>query len=140
MSALTEGPDTFRERRPRLLLVDDHPEVLKALRRFLGSSCDIVGDAMNGHAAIEAAAGLKPDVVVLDVAMPGLNGLEACRLIRQAQPQIQVVMLTAADDDDVRDAALDAGASDLVLKHHVVRDLLNAILNALRPQVLPGQA
>src|SRR5204862_4694797 len=73
MSASTERSDTLREPRPRLLLVDDHPEVLKALRRFLAPSCDIVGDATSGHAALEAAAELKPDVVVLDVAMPGLN-------------------------------------------------------------------
>ena len=73
MSALSGDSDTPRGPRQRVLLVDDHPEVLRALRRFLAPSCDIVGEATNGQAALGAAAELKPDVVVLDVAMPGLN-------------------------------------------------------------------
>jgi DNA-binding NarL/FixJ family response regulator len=139
MSALNGDSDTPRGPQPRVLLVDDHPEVLRALRRFLKTSCDIVGEATSGHAALEVVTGLKPDVVVLDLAMPGLNGLEACRCIRQALPQTQVIILTATDDEDIRQAALDAGASALVLKHLAVRDLLNAIHNALPRELSRGQ-
>src|SRR3954468_2389302 len=111
MRRSSECSDTPQEPRPRVLLVDDHREILVALRRFLGMSCEIVGEASDGHAALEAATVLKPDVVVLDLNLPGMDGLEVCRRIRQALPQTQVVMLTAGGDDYVRKAALDAGAS-----------------------------
>jgi two-component system response regulator DevR len=138
MSKSRECSDTPQESRPRVLLVDDHREILVGLRRFLGTSCEIVGEATNGHAALKAATVLNPDVVVLDLNLPEMDGLEVCRRIRKAQPQIQVVILTAGGDDYMRKAALDAGASDLVLKHLVIEDLLNAILDAVRGELSRG--
>lgn len=117
--------------RPRVLLADDHPEILTALRRMLMPYCDIVGQASDGRALLEAAGTLRPDVIVLDVRMPGINGLEACRLLKQAAPDSKVVVLTAADDAVVRRKAFDLGASAFVLKYQVADRLVPAILEVI---------
>ena len=87
--------------RPRVLL-DDHPEVLTALQRLLAPSCDVVGHVSDGPALLEAAKRLQPDVIVMDVRMPGSTGLETCRQVIEAVPRTKVVVLTAADDSAFR--------------------------------------
>jgi DNA-binding NarL/FixJ family response regulator len=98
-------------------LADDHPELLAALRRLLESSCAVVGSVSTGRQAVAAAIGLRPDVIVLDLDMPDLNGLEVCRQIREAAPETDVVLLTAADEPGLQPTAVEVGASALVPKH-----------------------
>jgi CheY-like chemotaxis protein len=118
--------------RPRVLLADDYPSMLVGLERLLAPSCDVVGRVADGVTLLDAAARLQPDVVVLDLNIPGIHGLEACRRLKQATPITQVIFLTAADDDLIRERAFDAGASAFVPKHRVSTDLLPAIQSASR--------
>ena len=120
------------QRRPRVLLAEDYDALLVALRRLLAPSCDVVGSVADGLAVVDAAVRLRPDVVVIDLNLPTMNGLEACRRIRAAVPLSKIVLITAADDDTVRDRAFELGASAFVLKHRVVDDLGPAIQDAFR--------
>ena len=113
-------------RRPRVLVADDHPEVSKAVCRMLALDCEIVGTVADGSALLEAAQRLEPDVVVLDVNLPNVHGLEACRQITQAIPEIKVIVFTALDDSAVRERSIAAGASAFVSKL-ASADLLSAI-------------
>lgn len=114
-------------RRPQVLLADDYPSLHIALTRLLTSACDVVGQAADGLEAVETARRLQPDVVVIDMLMPGMNGLDACREIRVAVPRAHVIVITAADDADLAAQALDAGAAALIHKFRVATDLLPAI-------------
>lgn len=105
-----------RERRPRIVLADDHPSVLIAFRRLLEPSCDVVATVPNGAEAIDAVDRLQPDVLVIDLMMPGLDGLQVCRKVKESMPEIAVVIVTAFDDADVRTIALRDGASAFVPK------------------------
>jgi len=117
--------------RPRVLLADDYGALLTAWRRLLEPTCDVVGSVGNGRALLEAAAALSPDVVVADLAMPEMNGLDACRQLKQTNPRTKVVLVTAGGDEWVAHAAFRAGASAFVLKHSAADDLLTAIESAL---------
>ena len=77
--------------RPRVLLADDYPEMVTAIGRWLALDCEVVGSVADGGAVLEAARRLQPDVIVLDLNMPNVNGLEACRQITQANPEIKVI-------------------------------------------------
>ena len=123
---------TPRDRRPSVLLADDHAEILTALHRMLLPYCDVVGQVSDGRALLEAAASLQPDVVVADLNMPEVSGLEACRLIAEAAPRTRIVMLTASDDAAIRKKAQQLGASAFVPKYQVADQLVPAILAALR--------
>ena len=119
-----------RERRPRVLLADDYRGLLDAWRRLLESSCDIVGSVATGRAVLGALPELEPDVIVLDIDMPDMNGLDACRQIKQLAPRTAVILVTAADDTDVRQASIAAGASAFVLKYSAAEELEPAIQRA----------
>jgi DNA-binding NarL/FixJ family response regulator len=106
-----------RERKPRVVLVDDHPPVLAALGRMLRESCDVVASVSSGSEAIEAVSRLRPDILVADLMMPGIDGLEVCRRVKRLVPETAVVIITASDDTAVRAAALRDGASAFVPKH-----------------------
>ncbi len=118
---------------PRVLLADDHVGLLTALARLLEPDCEIVGRVTDGLALIDAALSTRPDVIVVDVSMPRLNGLEACRRIKQALPETRVIVLTAADDPVIKERALAFGASAFVLKYSVANQLLEAIQKSLDP-------
>ena len=122
---------------PRVLLVDDYPDLLVALRRLLHSSCEVVGSVSSGEEAIEAVTRLKPDVIVLDVTLPDTNGLEVCRRIKQAAPETLVVLMTAADDAELQATAFEVGASAFVPKHAAAGILAPTIqqLLAARPDL-----
>jgi len=107
----------LRHDRPRVVLVDDHPQVLKALSRLLGKTCDVVASLGNAEQAIETAAMLKPDVMVVDLTMPEIDGLEVCRRVKNFAPEMDVIILTAFSDEHVEKAAYQAGASAFVAKH-----------------------
>lgn len=116
-----------RERRPRIVLADDHPSVLIAFGRLLEPSCDVVASVPNGSAAIDAVATLRPDVLVIDLMMPDLDGLEVCRRVKESTPEIAVVIVTAFDDTDVQTIALRDGASAFVPKHSAPGSLEHTI-------------
>ncbi len=117
--------------RPRLLLADDHVGVVNALKRLLAPFCELAGHVSDGRTLLEAVTRLRPDVVVLDLNLPEISGLEACRRIKHAAPDTKVILLTAADDATVKERALRMGASAFVLKIRMATDLLPAIEQAL---------
>ena len=113
--------------RPRVLLADDYDKILVALDRLLKPSCDVVGHVTDGSALVDAITTLHPDVVVVDLFMPNVDFLTTYAELRRVAPETKIVVVTAADDDSIRDQALQAGASAFVPKHRVVDDLLPAI-------------
>lgn len=113
----------------RILLVDDHPIVRQGLKTLLEGrpGWEVIGEASDGSEAVEKANVLKPDVMVLDVTMPRMNGLEACRLIRKQSPQLEILFVTQHDSPQMMREALDAGARGYVVKSNAARDLLEAV-------------
>lgn len=131
---LLEGLRPTSRARVRVLLAEDHAIVRQALSLLLGyhDELDVVGAACDGREAVEAAARLEPDVVVMDLAMPGLNGIEATRLIRRRQPRVRVLLLTAHAEREQLADALRAGVSGCVVKHSDVAELVLAIQTVSR--------
>jgi DNA-binding NarL/FixJ family response regulator len=117
----------------RILVADDHEVVRRGLCGLLRAEPDweVCGEASNGREAVEKASQLKPEVVILDVGMPTLNGLEATRQILKTNPQIKVLILTLHDSDQVVQEVLNAGARGFLLKSDAARDLVAAV-EALR--------
>ncbi len=113
----------------RLLLVDDHEIVRTGLKAVLQphTEFEIIGEAANGKDAIEKSKSLKPDVVLLDISMPVMNGLEATRHIVKSSPETQVLILTVHDSQSIANDALHAGARGYVLKSDAGRELLRAL-------------
>jgi DNA-binding NarL/FixJ family response regulator len=122
-----------------VLLADDYEGMLAAITRLLTPSCEVVGHVADGARLLEAATRLRPDVVVLDVRMPAIDGLEACRRLKAAVPRVEVIVLTADDDANVRHKAIAAGASAFVLKIRAADDLLPAVAKALARGGSPGE-
>jgi DNA-binding NarL/FixJ family response regulator len=120
----------------KILLVDDHPIVRQGLRTLLEgrSGWEVVGEASDGLEAVDKVVSLKPDVVVLDVTMPRMNGLEACRLIRQKTSALEVLFVTQHDSPQMMREALEAGARGYVVKSNAARDLLKAVEAVSRHQ------
>lgn len=121
--------DTGMSEKIRVLLADDHVVLRQGTAALLASEEDIevVGQASDGREAVELAHQLKPDIVVMDVRMPELSGIDATRKIRRASPSVQVLVLTAHDDDQYVFALLEAGASGYLLKTAPVSKLVAAI-------------
>jgi DNA-binding NarL/FixJ family response regulator len=113
--------------RPRVLLADDHTLILGAFEKLLAAECDIVGQVSDGRALVAAAESLKPDVIVLDISMPLLNGLEAGRQIKQKSQNIKLVFLTMNEDADLAAEAFRSGASGYLLKRSAASELSTAI-------------
>ena len=97
--------------RPRVLLVDDHPGIVRALSRLLSTDCDVVGVMADGREAADAAARLQPVVIVVDLNLPDVSGLDVCRQINDNNPRVKVIVISARIDEAIRDEALAAGAS-----------------------------
>ena len=121
-------------RKPRILLADDHRMVAEGLRALLEPDYHLVEIVEDGRALVKAADRLMPDVVVADVSMPLLNGIEAVRQIKKNNPSVAVVFLTMHLDVAYAASALEAGASGYVLKHSAPSELLTAIACALKGQ------
>ena len=102
--------------RPRVLVADDHPEVAKAVCRLLALDYEIVGSVADGSALLEAVQRLEPDVVVLDVNLAGVHGLDACRQLTQLNPAIKIVAFSAMSEPELSAALIAAGASAFVSK------------------------
>ena len=117
--------------RPRVLLADDHLLVAEALKSLLTPEFDLVGVVGDGHALVEAAGRLRPDVIVADITMPHLNGSDALIQLRQGGNRVPVVFLTMHRDVAFARRALEAGASGFVLKHSAAVELISAVRAAL---------
>ena len=116
--------------RPRVLIADDHPGIVTAIAGLLALDCEVVGSVADGGALLEAAGRLQPDVIVLDLNMPDVNGLEACQQIMRAIPGMKVIMLTAESDAVIMQKALSLGACAFIVKQTIAADLLPAIKRA----------
>lgn len=124
----------------RILLADDHTLLLDAFRRLLEPAYRVVGTVTNGQAMIEAALSLQPDVIVADVGMPRLNGLDACeRLIREL-PETRLIFLTVSEDPDIAAEAIRRGASGFLLKKGAASELFTALEQVLagHPYITPA--
>jgi len=113
--------------RPRVLLADDHTLLLEAFQKMLADDCDVVGGVSNGRELVAAALKLRPDVVVADIRMPLLNGVDAARQLKRDMPQIRIVFLTMNEDPELAAEAFRAGASGYLLKRSAGSELLTAI-------------
>jgi DNA-binding NarL/FixJ family response regulator len=118
--------------RHRILLADDHAIVVEALRSLLSESYDVVGVVPDGRALLAEATKLTPDVIVLDIGMPLLNGLDAGERLKKLLPNVKLVFLTMKDDPNLAAAALNLGTVGYVLKHSAASELLKAISEVLR--------
>jgi DNA-binding NarL/FixJ family response regulator len=122
-------------KRPRVLLADDHTIVVEGLASLLEDDFELVGRVADGRALVEAAVRLRPDVIVTDISMPDVNGLDAVRLLRQQGVTSRVVILTMHADPHLARESFRAGAIGYVLKHSAGEELITAIGEVLRGRV-----
>ena len=125
-----------RHLRPRVLLADDYPDLVAAVTQLLAPSCDVVGHVVDGAELLEAVTRLRPDVVVVDVHLPGVNGLAACRRIRESPLNAAVVVISAANDPEMQSLALAAGASVFVSRYAIADNPEAAVKQAFEDTVL----
>jgi DNA-binding NarL/FixJ family response regulator len=114
---------------PRLLIVDDHAFIRRGIQTILQPfpEWELCGEADNGNDAIRMAGELRPEVIIMDVSMPGLNGIEATRAIRKAQPGVKIVLLTLHESADLVRSAFRAGARGYLLKTDAEQELVRAL-------------
>lgn len=120
--------------RPRALLADDHSMMLAGLQKLVEETCDVVGAVGDGRTLVEAAQRLEPDLIILDIAMPLLNGIDAARQIKRLFPDTKLIFLTMQTSPTYATEALTAGASGYLLKHSAPVELPLAIHAALQGQ------
>ena len=125
-----ESAELSSSQPPTVLLVDDNETVLSRAKAALSARCVILGTARDGHAALEAAAALQPAVIVLDISMPGMNGLELARRLRASGSTARLVFLTVHEEEELILAARNAGAIGYVLKSRLSEDLEVAVFEA----------
>lgn len=113
----------------RILVADDHPVVRRGLKTLLGRHPDweVVDEAIDGLEAVDKVNRLDPDLVVMDLSMPRMGGLEACRLIRKNAPQCEILIVTQHDSPQMMREAAAAGARGYVVKSNIARDLVGAV-------------
>src|SRR5215471_6532309 len=119
---------------PRILLADDHRLVAEGLKSLLSHDFELVGVVEDGRALVEAGKKLRPDVIVADISMPHLNGLDALTQLKKDNPAAKVVFLTMHPEVAYARRAIEAGASGFVLKHSAPAELITAIRAALNGQ------
>jgi DNA-binding NarL/FixJ family response regulator len=126
-------------KRPRVLLADDHALVVEGLRHLLEREVDLVGTVGDGRALLAAATQLKPDVILLDISMPGLNGIDAARQLTQLVPESKLIFVTMHGDPTYVGEAFRAGAVGYLVKRCAARELVQAIRTVLagRPYITP---
>src|SRR5215469_9229704 len=117
--------------RPRVLLADDAPEMLESVMRLLGTDFDIVGLAQNGQEALESAIKLDPDLLILDISMPLLNGIQVASRLRERGYSARVIFVTVHEDRDYVEGAFAVGALGYVLKYRIANDLVLATQEVL---------
>jgi DNA-binding NarL/FixJ family response regulator len=119
-------------RRTTILLADDHPMICAALREMLEVDHDVIGSVQDGRALVKTAIELKPDLVVLDIGLPLLNGLEAARQLKAQLPAVKLIFLTMNRDPDIAREAYRIGASGYVLKDAMGEELLEVLHSAVQ--------
>ena len=118
--------------RIRILLADDHIMISAGFRKLLEPQYEVVGTVEDGRALLRVATQLKPDIVLVDIGMPLLNGLDAARELKKLMPQVKLIFLTMNTDSDIAAEAFRAGASGYVLKNSQASELLQAVHNVVR--------
>ena len=118
--------------RTRILLADDHTMISAGFQKLLEPHYEVVGSVADGRALLKAAAELNPDVVLLDVGMPLLNGLDAARALKKTMPHVKLIFLTMNSDSDIAAEAFRAGASAYLLKNSQASELLQAVHDVVR--------
>jgi DNA-binding NarL/FixJ family response regulator len=118
--------------RARVLLADDHHEFLEQVKSILAADFDVIGSAINGHELVALGDAIRPDVVIADISMPGLNGIDAVRRLMANGSTAKVIFLTLHEDGAFVDACLAAGAMGYVLKNRISTDLVIAIQEVLK--------
>ena len=116
--------------RIRVLLADDNKAIFSRITKLLPANCDVVGEMSDGRQALKAMKELKPDILVLDISMPVINGIETAHRLKEADAKTRIVFLTVHDDPDYAREALETGALGYVIKPRIVSDLLAAIKEA----------
>lgn len=119
----------------RILLADDHKEIRDKVRRYLETEFNVLDAVEDGRALLEAAARLNPDICLLDISMPVLNGIEAATQLRESGNKAKVIFLTVHEDSDFLQAALKTGASGYVVKRRMASDLYRAVKEALAGRI-----
>src|SRR5579872_4220609 len=118
--------------KPRILIADDHPILAEGLRSLLEPEFEVIGVVADGRELVAGAKKLAPDVIITDVAMPALNGIEAAAQLREIGVKAKVVILTMHRDVAYARRAMEAGAAGFVLKHSVASELITAVREALQ--------
>ena len=124
---------------PRILVADDHPDVLRAIHSLLCDVGEVVGMVADGMALVQAAHRLAPDVIIADISMPGLSGLEATRALQRSMPGSKVIILTVHRSPLYASLAFDAGAYRYVLKSTAAAELAQAVMHVLSGDRYVGQ-
>src|SRR5680860_287219 len=116
---------------PRIVLADDHPMVLEGVAKLVEDFAEVVGKVEDGRALLEIVSHLNPDVVVMDISMPSLNGLESARHLQKSNPHCKIIFLTMHGDSSYITAAFEAGASGYLLKRSAGSELKQAVQSVL---------
>jgi DNA-binding NarL/FixJ family response regulator len=124
--------DVMQTTRPRVLLADDHVLVLEGLSKLLQKEFDLIGTARSGTEALEMASDLQPDVVLMDISMPGMNGIDAARQLRERAPNTKVIALTMHNSPTYVRESLKAGMAGYVLKQSAAAELSSAVQTVMR--------
>lgn len=118
-------------KKPRILLADDHTFVIEGFKKLLEDHCDIVGSVEEGRTLIETTINLQPDLVILDISMPRLNGIEAAKKLKKQVPAVKLIFVTMHADMAYVDAAFRAGASGYLLKRSAATELIQSVQSVM---------
>src|SRR5262249_44056081 len=132
IAALRHGSYCLSVNRPRVVLAEDHAWMAQELRNLLAQEFDVIATVADGHALVRTAQTTRPDVVVTDIVMPGLDGIAATAALLATCPDTRVVLITVHDDPGLAERGYAAGALGYVSKHHASQELVPAVRSAIR--------